>query len=111
MTLVSDLEIIPTLDKFVIGGKRLFFYENVAFTRNMKHFNDDICAIAVEFNEYYNWFVVLTKIDIRVYDALTGRLKKVFNDIHDDKSTVDLSCLCFGGKQRKFYVADNSGVI
>ena len=50
------------------------------------------------------------RIDIRIYDALTGRLKKVFNDIHDEKSIVDLSCLCFGGKQRKFYIADNSGL-
>ena len=64
MTLVSDLEIIPSLDKFVIGGKRLYFYENVAFTKNMKNFNDEISAIAVEFNEYYNWFVVLTKFTL-----------------------------------------------
>ena len=52
--LVSDLEIICKFDKFVVGGKRLQFYENAASTKSVKSINDDITAIAVEFNEYYN---------------------------------------------------------
>lgn len=52
----------------------------------------------MEFNSYFNWFVVLTKMDIRVYDAMTGRLKKVFNDLHDEKFLVDLSTFTFGGR-------------
>ena len=59
--LISDLEIIPRYDKFVLGGKRLQFYDNSAITKNARNFNDDVYAIAVEFNEYYNWFVILTK--------------------------------------------------
>lgn len=77
----------------------------------MKSLNDDITALCVEFNSYFNQFVILTKIDVRCYDAMTGKLKKVFNEVHDEKFSVDLSTMCFGGKERKFYVGDNAGLI
>lgn len=48
---------------------------------------------------------------MRLYDAMTGRLKKVFNEIHDDKYSVELSMFCFGARQRKFFLADNGGMI
>jgi hypothetical protein len=38
-------------------------------------------------------------------------LKKVFNEIHDQAMIVDLCLFCFGGRQRKFYLADNAGQI
>ena len=72
---------------------------------------DEIFAVQVEFNAYYNSFIVLTKIDVRVYDALSGKLRKVFNDLFDERYIVDLTAFCFGARQRKFYVADNSGHI
>lgn len=34
--------------------------------------------------------MLLTKIDIRCYDAMTGKLRKVFNEVYDDKFSVDL---------------------
>jgi len=40
---------------------------------------------------------------------LTGKLKKVFNDLHDEKIIVDLTTFCFGANERKFYIADNGG--
>jgi len=47
-----------------------------------------------------------------VYDVLTGKLKKVFTDLTDERfNTSDLSSFAFGGKQRKFYIGDNSGYI
>lgn len=51
------------------------------------------------------------RIDLRIYDALTGKLKKVFNDLHDEKIIVDLTTFCFGANERKFYIADNGGFI
>lgn len=42
---------------------------------------------------------------------MTGRLKKVFTDVNDEKYQVELSTMCFGGRHRKFYVADNAGLI
>ena len=35
---------------------------------------------------------------MRLYDAMTGKLKKVFNEIHDDKYSVELSMYCFGAR-------------
>lgn len=49
----------------------------------MKSLNEDIYAICVDFNTYFNYIVILTKIDVRCYDAMTGRLKKVFNEVYD----------------------------
>ena len=57
------------------------FYENQASVKNLN--NDDIHALHVEFNSYFNVIVILTKLDIRLYDAMTGKLKKVFNDLYD----------------------------
>jgi WD40 repeat protein len=51
------------------------------------------------------------RIDMRLYDAMTGKLKKVFNEIHDDKQSVELSMFCFGARQRKFFLSDNGGLI
>ena len=48
---------------------------------------------------------------MRIYDALTGRLKRVLNELHDEKQLSDLTSFAFGGRQRKFYVADNAGFI
>ena len=59
---------------------------------------DDVYPISVEFNAYFNCFVVLTKMDIRLYDAMTGRMKKVFNDLYDEKMALDLSNVVFGGR-------------
>lgn len=83
-TLVTDVCLLTgKSDKFVLSGKRLTYYENASVSKNMKSLNEDIYAIAVDFNTYFNWFVVLTKIDVRAYDAMTGKLKKVFNEVHD----------------------------
>jgi hypothetical protein len=42
---------------------------------------------------------------------MTGKLKKVFNEVHSDRFSVDLSTFCFGGRQRKFYLSDQAGLI
>lgn len=47
---------------------------------------------------YFNQFVVLTKFDARIYDAMSGKLKKVMNEVFDDKMQLDLSNVCFGGR-------------
>lgn len=74
------------------------------------------CSIVL--NKYVSHFTkkyykskFLLRIDVRCYDAMTGKLKKVFNEVHDEKFSVDLSTMCFGGKERKFYVGDNAGLI
>ena len=59
---------------------------------------EDIYPISVDFNLYYNCFVVLTKMDLRLYDAMNGKLKKVFNDLYDEKMVLDLTNFAFGGR-------------
>lgn len=54
--------------------------------------------LSVEYNGYFNCFVVLTKMDIRCFDAMTGKMKKVFNDLYDEKHPLDLSNFVFGGR-------------
>jgi hypothetical protein len=34
---------------------------------------------------YFNSFIVLTKFDARIYDAMGGKLKRVMNEVFDDK--------------------------
>ena len=90
---------ITRSDRFVYSGKRLNYFHNAALSNTkQKGPNEEIYPIAVEFNVYYNAFVVLTKIDIRIYDAMSGKLKKVVNELFDDKMQLDISALCFGGR-------------
>lgn len=60
--IITDLAmLIGKYDRFVISGKRLNLYENAEVNKSMKNINEDIYALNVEFNQYYNMFVVLTK--------------------------------------------------
>lgn len=59
--IICDVAILPKHDKIVLGGKRLTFFENQAASKNVKNTSDEIHAVHVEFNQYYNCFVVLTK--------------------------------------------------
>ena len=77
--LVNDIAIITKHDRFVLGGKRLQFYENHGSFKTDRHVLDEIYPIQVDFNEYFNYFVVMSKVDIRYYNVLTGKLKKVIN--------------------------------
>ena len=95
----------------MVSGKRLNYYHNQAVSKNSKPINDEAYPIDVAFNLYFNSFVILTKIDVRVYSAQTGHMKKVFTDLQDDKNQSDINCICFGARQRKFFIADNSGLI
>jgi hypothetical protein len=96
---VTDIALLTGKhDKFVLAGKRLTYYENAAVSKNMKSINDDIYSVAMDFNTYFNQFFVMTKLDVRCYDAMTGKMKKVFNEVHDSQYQVDLSTFCFGGR-------------
>lgn len=73
-------------DRFVYSGKRLNYFFNAAQTnQKQKGPSEEIYPIQVEFNMYFNQFVVLTKFDARIYDAMSGKLKKVMNEVFDDK--------------------------
>jgi hypothetical protein len=44
-------------------------------------YNDDIIPVQADFNTYYLQIDVLTKVDMRIYDAVNGRLLKIFTEI------------------------------
>jgi hypothetical protein len=48
-------------DKFVVGGKRLVFYNNSIVKDGGKGIIEEIEPIDADFNEYFNFLVVLTK--------------------------------------------------
>ncbi len=77
----------------------------------MKAIQEEVHPLAIEFNSYFNQFVVLSKLDIRLYDALTGKLKKVMNFSQEDQIQSELTNFGFGGRQRKIFISDNTGMI
>jgi len=109
--LVNDIAIISRHDKFVLGGKRLQYYENNTSSKGMKNIQDEVFPLSIDFNNYFNCFVVLSKLDIRLYDALTGKLKKVFNFLFHQKFSAELMSFDLGARQRKVFVSENSGLV
>ena len=105
------MDIISKEDKFILSGKRIQVYNNDTMRKNIKDFNDELMPLACEFNLYYKTFVVMTKIDFRVYDALTGRLVKVITSLNDEKTSSDLKDFTIGSRERKAIVADNMGLL
>lgn len=59
--LVNELEIIPKHDKFVLGGKRMFYFDNSAVSKSIKNFNEDVYAVHADYNSYFHTFTVMTK--------------------------------------------------
>lgn len=97
---------------FIVGGKRIQMYNNDYMRKNLETFNEEICPLHVDFNYYYKVFYVLTKIDIRLYDAFTGKLLKVYTELHDELApNSELTAYAIGDKERKFYIADNAGMV
>ena len=64
-----------------------------------------------DFNTYYLKLFILTKYDIRIYDAVTGKLVKIFTELQDANSSAELSSFTFDYRFRKFILGDNAGGI
>ena len=47
---------------------------------------------------------------MRVFDALTGKLIKVFTNLADDQSAGEMTGFCMGARERKMIVIDNLGL-
>ena len=76
---VSSLVILRNLDKFILGGKRLTLYEDMS--RKVKNDgNSEISLVDYFYNPFYKTFYLITKNDLRVIDAKSGRLKNVYVD-------------------------------
>lgn len=77
----------------------------------MKDFSAEIIPLTCSLNMYYKVFLVTTKVDMRVYDALTGKLVKVFTNLSDDRMHCEITDMCIGSRERKMFVCDNGGLL
>lgn len=104
---VSKLVILPKHEKFMLAGKRLMTFELIHNSANYEKLYE-IKPIMVEFNSYYMQFAVLTRFDLRIYDCVTGRLKKVFTKIIGNEE-AELSSMCLDKRNRVVIVGDSLG--
>ena len=107
---VSRLVTITKHDKFIVAGRRLIWYELLKDSMIKTNYND-VVPILVEFNNYYLQFIVLTKYDLRIYDCVTGKLRKIYTDVQDLRTESELSALVLDHRNRICILGDNSGSI
>jgi hypothetical protein len=79
--------------------------------KNINNFNAELVPLNCHFNMYYKAFLVTTKVDMRVFDALTGKLIKVFTNLSDEKLPCEMTDICLGSRERKMIVSDNGGLV
>lgn len=104
------MELIASEDKFLIGGKRIQIFNNDKMRSSLTSLNEEMTPLLVDFNPYFRTFNVLTKHDLRIYDAYTGKLRKVLTDLQDEHLAADVTTYQIGPRLRKFFVADNAGL-
>ncbi|OMJ89930.1 hypothetical protein SteCoe_7819 [Stentor coeruleus] len=107
---VSKLVTIAKHDKFIVAGRRLIWYELMKDSM-MKSNYKDVNPILAEFNTYYLQFVVLTKYDLRVYDCVSGKLRKIYTEVQDPRTESELSAMVLDHRNRICLIGDNSGSI
>lgn len=107
---VSKLVTITKHDKFIIAGRRLIWYELLKDSL-LKNNYKDVNPIYADFNTYYLQFVVVTKFDVRVYDCINGKLRKIYTDIQDPRTESELSAMVLDHRHRITIIGDNSGSI
>lgn len=47
---------------------------------------------------------------MRIYDALTGKLIKVFTSLNDEMINLEFTNFCIGARERKMILVDNIGL-
>jgi WD40 repeat protein len=107
---LSKLITVTKHDKFIVAGRRLIWYELLKESA-MKTINQDVTPVFADFNAYYLQFIVVTKYDIRIYDSITGRLRKIFTEVLDPKTESELSAFTLDHRHRIILLGDNSGGI
>lgn len=107
---VSKLVTMTKHDKFIIAGRRLIWYELMKDSL-LKNNYKDVNPIYADFNTYYLQFIVVTKFDIRIYDCVNGKLRKIYTDVQNPRTESELSAMVLDHRNRICIVGDNSGSI
>lgn len=106
---VTCLAAIPGEARFIIGGRRILLFTNEHTRRDLLAFQEELHPQEIEFNPYFGTLQVLTKHDVRVFSAYSGRIKQVFTDLFEGGLPLELTAMAPGPRDRKFFLADNSG--
>lgn len=62
----------------------------------------------IYFNKHYLAFYVVTKYDVRIYDAKTGLINKVLDQVVDAENGIEIIDFVLDDTHRKFYIGDTS---
>jgi len=60
------------------------------------------------FNQYYQVFFVVTKYEIKILDAKSGRVRRTLNTLVERDSGSEIADFCFDEIHRRFYIADTN---
>ena len=113
--LVNGLTIMGKLNKFVIFGNSISFYD-AKYKEEKDNLNDnheENHPIKICYNKYYQQFYVITLSDIRIYDKygnLDKKFKKIIENEHFDSGTK-IREFVFDSNYRKFYIGFSNGAI
>jgi len=101
-------------DSFLFGIKKIYFYSNEDLKKQLKLMAESN-PVLVEFNNHFKNFIILTKYDMRVLNAVTGRVERAFSDIitidNGEYTAVRATAFCQGARDRKFYIGDSQGSV
>ena len=96
-------------DNFLLCSHKLYSVVNED-AEVKRAFLRTVSPIWVEFNEYHKMFVVVTKLDVRLYDCSNGRLEEVFVDLLGAVQKQEMiRTFAVGFKERMFYLGDSAG--
>lgn len=107
---ITKLVTVQRYDKFIVAGKRMITFE-VDSNNTDKEIYCDAKPISIVFNSHYMQIAVLTRYDMRIYDCTTGRLQKIFTEVNEIGSEIELTALALDGRNRVFITGDSSGAL
>eukprot|EP00743_Colponemidia_sp_Colp-15_P009230 GILK01010078.1.p1 GENE.GILK01010078.1~~GILK01010078.1.p1 ORF type:complete len:1529 (+),score=350.86 GILK01010078.1:164-4750(+) len=105
---VNQMISLPSHSLFVVGGRRLHWFETQQSSSNHQR-DEDRSAFTAVYNDYYNSFATVTKSEVRIWDARTGQLKKIYDDLVEKEK--ELTAFCLDDRNRKFFLGDHKGDI
>eukprot|EP00743_Colponemidia_sp_Colp-15_P010004 GILK01010980.1.p1 GENE.GILK01010980.1~~GILK01010980.1.p1 ORF type:complete len:1243 (+),score=229.20 GILK01010980.1:96-3824(+) len=89
--------------RIVVGGRRLQFFEYDE--PNDLNVTDQHSVTACLYNSVFLTFITAHRREIKLWNAQTGCLQSVFNDL----SVGDITAVCMDQRQRKLFVGDSQG--
>jgi WD40 repeat protein len=87
------------------GASSLIFWESEKMAD--PYLSSEMPCVSAIFNETSSTIMTAAGKNIKIWDAATGRLLRIFRDM----STSDITCVCLDDMGRKFITGDHEGAI